>query len=359
MLATLDRRVLLRAVLVFVIAAVGVTAVLTMGGAAEAASTDPSAAATTTAATTGGTNIIAQNFLNGIVFGLLLALASVGLSLIYGTTGLSNFAHGEMVTFGAMLTYFLATQQPVSLPLIPVEFTIGLPFVPAALIAVAIASGLGWVQDKVLWSQLRRRRVGMVQQMIVSIGLSLALVNLIQWWMGGRPVRLIQAVDPRHQYGPIQIGNQTLISVGIAVAALIGVAFFLQRTRLGRATRAVSDNPALASASGIKVDSIIRIVWIMAAGLAALGGILLALYQQGMSFDDGTQLLMMMFAAVTLGGLGHPYGALVGSLVIGVVAEMSTVWLPPDLKFATALGILILVLLVRPQGILGKAERVG
>lgn len=358
MLATLDRRVLLRAVLVFVIAAIGVAAVLTMGDAAHAASADPEVA-TTTAATSPGTNILLQNLVNGVVFGLLLALASVGLSLIYGTTGLSNFAHGEMVTFGAMLTYFLATQQPVSLPLIPVEFTIGLPFIPAALIAIAIASALGWLQDKVLWSQLRRRRVGMVQQMIVSIGLSLALVNLIQWWMGGRPVRLIQAVDPRHQYGPIQIGNQTLISVGIAVIALLGVAFFLQRTRLGRATRAVSDNPALASASGIKVDSIIRIVWVMAAGLAALGGILLALYQQGFSFDDGTRLLLMMFAAVTLGGLGHPYGALVGSLVIGIVAEVSTVWLPPDLKFATALGILIIVLLVRPQGILGKAERVG
>ncbi len=357
MLATLDRRVLLRAVLVFVIAAVGITAVLTMGGAAEAASAEPEVTSTTAVA--GGTNIVAQNLLNGVVFGLLLALASVGLSLIYGTTGLSNFAHGEMVTFGAMLTYFLATQQPVSIPLIPLEFTIGLPFIPAALIAIAVSAALGWVQDRILWSQLRRRRVGTVQQMIVSIGLSLALVNLIQWWVGGRPVRLITTVDPRHQFGPIQISNQTMISVAIAIVALLGVAFFLQRTRLGRATRAVSDNPALASASGIKVDSIIRLVWVMAAGLAALGGILLALYQQGMSFDDGTQLLMMMFAAVTLGGLGHPYGALVGSLVIGVVAEVSTVWLPPDLKFATALGILILVLLVRPQGILGKAERVG
>ncbi len=356
MLATLDRRTMLRAALVFVVAAVGITAILSMGGTAQAATETE---AVTTAATSGGTNLLIQNLFNGIVFGLLLALASVGLSLIYGTTGLSNFAHGEMVTFGAMITYFLATPQAVSFPLLPFEFTVNWPFWLAAPAGIAIATALGWVQDKIIWSQLRRRRVAMIQQMIVSIGLSLALVNFIQWWMGGRPVRLVTSIDPRKQYGPISVGNVTLISMVIAIVALLAVAFFLQRTRLGRATRAVSDNPALASASGIKVDSIIRIVWMMAAGLAALGGILLALYQQGIGFDDGTKLLMMMFAAVTLGGLGHPYGALVGSLIIGVVAEVSTVWLPPDLKFATALGILIIVLLVRPQGILGKAERVG
>ncbi|WP_156156029.1 branched-chain amino acid ABC transporter permease [Demequina maris] len=357
MLATLDRRALLRAALVFLIAAVGITAVLTMGGAAEAATAETEAVTTT--ASSGGTNLLIQNLFNGIVFGLLLALASVGLSLIYGTTGLSNFAHGEMVTFGAMITYFLATPQEVSFPLLPFSFSVNWPFWLAAPVGIAIATGFGWIQDKIIWSQLRRRRVAMVQQMIVSIGLSLALVNFIQWWMGGRPVRLVTSIDPRNQYGPISVGNVTLISMAIAIAAILGVAFFLQRTRLGRATRAVSDNPALASASGIKVNSIIRIVWMMAAGLAALGGILLALYQQGIGFDDGTKLLMMMFAAVTLGGLGHPYGALVGSLIIGIVAEVSTVWLPPDLKFATALGILIIVLLVRPQGILGKPERVG
>lgn len=352
MLATLDRRRLLRVALALAIVTAAVVGVLTMG--------DSAAAATAGAADAEpGTNIVLQNLFNGIVFGLLLAMASVGLSLIYGTTGLSNFAHGEMVTFGAMLTYFLVSPIPVQLPLVPGEFVIGLPFIPGALLAIAVATGLGWVQDRFLWSRLRKRRVAMIQQMIVSIGLSLALVNLLQWWIGGRPITLVQAIDPRRQYGPISVSNTTLISIAIAILAILAVAYFLQRTRLGRATRAVSDNPALASASGIKVDSIIRVVWMIAAGLAALGGILLALYQQAMSFDDGTQLLLMMFAAVTLGGLGHPYGALVGSLVIGVVAEMSTIWLPPDLKFATALGILIIVLLVRPQGILGRAERVG
>lgn len=323
----------------------------------EDAATDDTSTPSTASSTQ--SNQLAQNIVNGLTFGLLLALASVGLSLIYGTTGLSNFAHGEQVSFGAVLTYFLATSDKVSLPLIPVEFTIGLPLIFAALLAITISGGTGWLQDKFLWGPLRRKRVGTVQQMIVSIGLSLALVNLLQWWMGGRKMRLTTSIDERHHWGPIDISNQTMISAGIAIVCLLGVSAFLLYTRLGRATRAVSDNPSLAAASGIRVDSIVRLVWILATALAAVGGILLALYEQATSFDSGARILLLMFAAVTLGGLGQPFGALVGSLVIGVVVEVSTVWLPPDLKFATALGILILVLLFRPQGILGRGERVG
>lgn len=302
---------------------------------------------------------ILQNVFNGVVFGLLLALASVGLSLIYGTTVLSNFAHGEQVSLGAMLAYFFATDRPVSLPLTPWEFVIGWPLWLAALVAIVLAGGTGWLQDRFLWGKLRKRGVGKVQQMIVSIGLSLALLNFLQWWIGPDRLRLSKAIEVKHQVGPIQVGDITMMSIGIAAFALVGVAIFLQRTRLGRATRAVSDNPSLAAASGIQVNSIIRLVWIMAVSLAALGGILLALYDNGTKFDVGAKLLLLMFAAVTLGGLGQPYGALVGSLVIGVVVETSTLWLGPDLKYATALGILIIVLLVRPQGLLGRVERVG
>lgn len=302
---------------------------------------------------------ILQNVFNGVVFGLLLALASVGLSLIYGTTGLSNFAHGEQVSLGAMLAYFFTTDQPVSIPLTPWEFVIGWPLWLSAIAAIVVAGGSGWLQDRFLWGKLRKRGVGMVQQMIVSIGLSLALLNFLQWWIGPDRLRLSKAIEVKHQVGPIQVGDITLMSIGIASIALIGVALFLQKTRLGRATRAVSDNPSLAAASGIQVNSIIRLVWIMAVSLAALGGILLALYDNGTKFDVGAKLLLLMFAAVTLGGLGQPYGALLGSLVIGVVVETSTLWLGPDLKYATALGILIIVLLVRPQGLLGRVERVG
>ncbi|WP_234986622.1 branched-chain amino acid ABC transporter permease [Demequina sp. NBRC 110055] len=371
---------LLRALVVLVVAAAAFVVLTAMGSPALAAGTDTAvthavagsgeAAAHATQAGTiihaeaaapaePGDNRVVQQLVNGLVFGLLLALASVGLSLIYGTTGLSNFAHGEQVSLGALLCFFFTTPQPVSLPLLPFEFTIGLPLFPAAIAAIAVAAGTGWLQDKFLWSPLRRRRVSIVQQMIVSIGLSLAMLNFIQWWFGAERQRLTTSIDERIDMGLFSIGISTLWSVAISLVCLGGVAYFLMRTRTGRATRAVSDNPALASASGIRVDKVVRLVWMMATGLAAVGGILLALYDNAAAFDVGARLLLLMFAAVTLGGLGHPFGALVGSLVIGVAVEMSTLWVGTDLKYAVALGILILVLLVRPQGILGRAERVG
>ncbi|WP_061962043.1 branched-chain amino acid ABC transporter permease [Demequina flava] len=375
----IDRRVVLRALIVLVVAAAAVTFLGSLGSSAVASTPEVAsyAAGATSDATAGitqantihaeavsddgstETNRYLQQFVNGIVFGLLLALASVGLSLIYGTTGLSNFAHGEQVSLGALLTFFFTTQQTVSIPFVPVEFTIGWPLIPSALVAIVLAAGTGWLQDRFLWSPLRRRRVSIVQQMIVSIGLSLALLNFIQWWFGAERQRLSTSIDTRIDFGMFEVGQSTLWSVSISVICLGAVAFFLLKTRTGRATRAVSDNPALASASGIRVERVIRLVWIMATGLAAIGGILLAIYDNAAAFDVGARLLLLMFAAVTLGGLGQAFGALVGSLVIGVAVEMSTLWLGTDLKYAVALAILILVLLVRPQGILGRAERVG
>ncbi|MFW2514155.1 branched-chain amino acid ABC transporter permease [Demequina sp. SO4-13] len=379
MTKSIDRRAIVRALIVFVLAVAAFSALSALGSTAAAAEVSDVATAVAPAGAGSVETVtadallddetsdeggptgdrVAQNIFNGVVFGLILALASVGLSLIYGTTGLSNFAHGEQVSLGAMLAYFFSTQQPVSVPLIPIEFVIGWPLWLAAIAAIIVAGFTGWLQDKFMWAKLRKRGVKTVQQMIVSIGFSLALLNFLQWWIGPDRLRVSTAIEDRNQIGPIRLGNVTAMSIAIAIIVLLAVAYFLLRTRLGRATRAVSDNPSLAAASGIKVDGIIRLVWIMATSLAALGGILMALYDSGTKFDIGARLLLLMFAAVTLGGLGQPFGALVGSLVIGVVVETSTLWLGPDLKYATALAILILVLLVRPQGILGRAERVG
>jgi branched-chain amino acid transport system permease protein len=146
--------------------------------------------------------------------------------------------------------------------------------------------------------------------------------------------------------------------MGIAVVVLLAVAFALLRTRIGKATRAVADNPALAAASGIDVDGVIRTVWIAGSALAGLAGILLGL-AQGINFQTGFQILLLMFAAVTLGGLGTAFGALVGSIVVGLFVTVSTLVIPAELKNVGALGILIVILLVRPQGILGRAQRVG
>lgn len=289
---------------------------------------------------------VAQQTVNGIVFGLLLALASVGLSLIYGTTGLSNFAHGEQVTLGALLAY-------VGCQLLD------LPLLVSGVVAVLLGAASGWLQDAGIWHPLRRRRVGTTQQMIVTIGLSMALQYTYQFFLGGSPLRIVTANPKPVRIGGMLFTQQSLTSAGIAIIAIGAVAYFLVMSRTGRATRAVSDNPALAAASGITVERIVRIVWTLGAGLAALGGVLLGLYFNATNWNMGGAILLLMFAAVTLGGLGTAWGALVGSLVIGLVVELSTFVIPSDMRYAGALVILILVLLVRPQGILGRAERIG
>jgi branched-chain amino acid transport system permease protein len=156
----------------------------------------------------------------------------------------------------------------------------------------------------------------------------------------------------------VRIVPRDLIGMGLSILVLVAVATFLQRTRTGKAMRAVADNKELAESSGINVDRVIGFVWASGAGLAGLGGILQGLSEQ-VSFQMGFQLLLLMFAGVTLGGLGTAYGALVGSLVVGVAMEVSTIWIPSEFKTVVALSILVLVLLIRPQGILGQAERVG
>ncbi|MDR7184969.1 branched-chain amino acid transport system permease protein [Microbacterium trichothecenolyticum] len=288
-----------------------------------------------------------ERLMNGINFGLLLALAAVGVSLIFGTTGLSNFAHGEMLTYGAVMALIFGVWLKV-----PMYITIP--------IVIVLGAVLGWALDAGLWRPLRRRGLGLVQLMIVSIGLSLAGRYVFQFFIGGGTYQLPGAGAPRDiVIGPIKLSWIDVTSMAISIVLLIAVAYWLLRTRIGKATRAISDNPGLAAASGINVDRVIRIVWILATSLAAIAGVLWAYFRPGVKWDMGVQVLLLIFAAVTLGGLGTAFGALIGSLIVGILVEISTLWIPPDMKYVGALAVLIIILLVRPQGILGRKERLG
>ncbi|QYG91665.1 branched-chain amino acid ABC transporter permease [Iamia sp. SCSIO 61187] len=289
----------------------------------------------------------------GIRFGLIIAIAAVGLSLIFGTTGLTNFAHGEMVTFGGIAAWYANVDW-------------GLPFIPAALVAIAAGAGGAAAMEVGIWRRLRRRGVSLLAMMVVSIGLSIVLRYGFQMFFGASP-RVYAAYQEQDPIivGPVRMAPRDLWSIGIILAVLVAVAFVLQRTRIGKAMRAVADNRDLAASSGIDVDRIILFVWVLGGGLAALGGLLFALNER-ISFNSGFSLLLLMFAGITLGGLGTAYGALVGSFIVGMFIQISTLdisesipGVPPNLKNVGALLVLILVLLVRPQGILGRAERVG
>jgi neutral amino acid transport system permease protein len=288
---------------------------------------------------------IATRLVYGLNFGLLLALAAIGISLIFGTTGVNNFAHGEMLTFGALMFYLFTT-------------TIGVNLFVAAGVTIVLGAMFGFLQDTALFKPLRRKGVGLVQVLIVTIGLSIALRYTYLFFFGGGTENLRTGITANVTIGPATLSLPSIIGMGISIVMLVLVGLFLTRTRIGKATRAVSDNAALAATSGINVDRVIRIVWVLAGALTGLSGILYGLYR-GVTWDMGFQILLALFAAVTLGGLGSAFGALVGALIIGIMTELSTVWVPPDLRYAVALIVLILVLLVRPQGVLGRRERIG
>jgi branched-chain amino acid transport system permease protein len=295
-----------------------------------------------------------QLAVGGITFSLLLALAALGLSLIFGTTGLTNFAHGELVTFGAIAA--LAVDR------LPGEIRIGganVTLITAVLVAFVVSGLFGWAQDKGMWSPLRRRGTGLVAMMIITIGLSIFLRSLFQYFIGGGNYSYSQYTTAApFSVGPVLI-TWTQVGVSlIALVVLVVAGLVLARARLGKAIRAVADNPALASASGINVDKVIRVVWIGGTALAGLSGVGLGL-TQGFNYQFGFKILLLIFAAVVLGGLGTIWGALAGSFIIGLLIEVSTIVVPAELKYVSALAVLIVVLVVRPQGILGRRERIG
>jgi branched-subunit amino acid ABC-type transport system permease component len=287
-----------------------------------------------------------QLLVDGLRFGLLIAMCAVGLSLIFGTTGLTNFAHGELVTIGAVVAWYINVEGGISL-------------IPAALLAMVVGMGVGALNELGIWRPLRRRGTGLVAALVVSIGLSLTLRYAIQIVYGGRSNPYVQYQSQRAvDYGLFNLTNRALFSIIISVVVLVLVALMLQRTKIGKAMRAVADNRDLAASSGIDVNRVIMVVWMMGAGLAALGGVLLGLSDQ-VQWDMGFRLLLLMFAGVTLGGLGTAYGALVGSLVVGIFVQMSTLVIPDDMKYVGGLLLLIVILVIRPQGILGSRARIG
>ncbi len=285
----------------------------------------------------------------GLKLGATIAMAAVGLSLIYGVTGLVNFAHGETVTLGAVLAYLLTTS--VVGP--------GWPMVVALIPVLALVAVFGGIQDSFLWRPLRKRGVSSLSMMVVSIGLSFALRSLIQFIFGGEPRAFPEfAGQASINVLGIPMVPKHLLTIGVALVVLTLLATFLQKSRYGTAIRAVADDRDLAESSGINVEGVINRTWILATALAGLSGIALGINESA-QYDMGFRLLLLLFAAVVLGGLGTVYGVMLGSFVVGLAVEMSTLWLPSELKATAGLVILIVMLLFRPTGLFGAKERFG
>ena len=302
-------------------------------------------------------DLLPQTLLNGVRFGLVIAIMSVGLSLIYATTGLSNFAHAETVTMGAVITWTVDDHLRIFNSTTGIQAFLQLAI--TSMFGIAGAALFSGLLETRVWRPMRRRRIGLTSMMIVSIGIAIFVRFFVQFRFGAQP-KSYREFSSQTNLSWLPVTPRDLFAAMVSLTMLGGVAYMLMRTRTGKAIRAVSDNPELSSSSGINTDRIILFVWVLGGGLAGLSGVLFGLDEQ-VQWNMGSRLLLLMFAAITLGGLGRPFGALVGSLVVGLFVQLWAWFFSDyaDLKNVGALLALIVILLVRPQGILGKKERVG
>jgi neutral amino acid transport system permease protein len=283
-----------------------------------------------------------QLIVNGIVLGSIIALAAIGLTMVYGVLNFANFSHADFMAFGAYIAFVL-------------NVALGLNIILSFFIAIALAGVLGVILDFLVWKPMRRKNAGLVSLVIISIGLSLIVRNAIIFiWGGGTRTFDLPVKKGIGMLGVTVTYNQ-LTGLGTAILFIVLVHFFLKNTKMGKAMRAISDDINLARMSGIDSDKVIMWMWFIGIGLAGVAGILYGL-ETTIRPNMGWFLILPMFAAVILGGIGNPYGAMVGGIVIGLSQELSMLILPPEYKMGVSLGIMILVLLFKPRGLFGGTK---
>ncbi len=294
---------------------------------------------------------MAQYVADGIVLGATLALGAIGLTLTFNILRFANFAHGELLTFGAYFALAFSGVRVLGPSFGP--FTFGWGFVLAIVLSAALVAVLAIVIDLAVYRILRRSEVA-VALVIASFGASLMLRNIVVFVWGAQPEYYSRDIAIAREILPgVRVSPDELFVVGLAAALMVGLHLFLTRTRLGKAMRAVSDNATLAQVTGIDVQNVIRLVWIVGGSLAAVAGMFFGLTVQ-VSPNMGFNLILPMFAAAILGGIGSVYGAVLGGLIIGLAESVSVLWLDPAYKPAVAFTLMFLILLLYPSGILGE-----
>jgi len=288
-----------------------------------------------------------QLLVDGLVAGSIFALAGVGLSLPFGILRVVNFAQGEYITVGA----YAAVVVNLALH--------GNMFLAAVAAMVAVAA-LSLVLEVGYWRPMRRRRAGHFTMLLSSFGLSLVIRGLLLVFAGAATRTYDFDKFQVYSFAGIRLSASQLVAVILGFASVVFVAVLFSRTHTGKAMRALADDQSLASVSGVDTDWLIKITWLLSGALAGLAGVLQGLLQISFDPNMGATLLLPVFAAVILGGLGNPYGALAGGLLLGVVMKLST-WsalgggLSPVWENVVAFLVLVVVLLIRPAGMVGKA----
>ncbi|MCG7850793.1 MAG: branched-chain amino acid ABC transporter permease [ANME-2 cluster archaeon] len=278
-----------------------------------------------------------QLIVNGIVLGSIIALAAIGLTMVYGVLNFANFSHADFLAFGAYIAFVL-------------NAVLGINLILSFFIAIAISGAIGVLLDFLVWKPMRKKNADLVSLIIISIGLALIVRNSIIFIWGGSTRNFDLPVRKGIEMLGITVTHNQLIGMGTAILFMVMLHYFLKHTKMGKAMRAISDDINLARVSGIDADKVIMWMWFVGIGLAGAAGILYGL-ETTIRPNMGWFLILPMFAAVILGGIGNPYGAMVGGMVIGLSQELSLLILPSEYKMGVSLAIMILVLLFKPEGL--------
>lgn len=289
----------------------------------------------------------------GIMLGSIIALGGVGISLVYGVLRFANFAHGDFMTAGAYVAFAILPLLPQGAPLKP--FSFGWEFLVALIVAMPITGLVASGIDRVIFRPLRRKRSSAIILAMASLGMAFFIRSIVYlgWGADFHFYYLARERPALHLPLGIRVRPDQFFILGAALLLVFLIYLLLEKTKMGKAMRATADNPELARVSGINTEQVILWTWMIGGAMAAAGGVLLGLNAQ-LSPMMGWWLLLPLFAAVILGSIGNPYGALVGGLIIGIVQQVSTAFLNPAYGRGVAFLIMIIVLLVRPQGIFGK-----
>jgi branched-chain amino acid transport system permease protein len=303
-----------------------------------------------------------EQFGNGLLLGIIISVASVALSLLYGVTRIVNFAHGEIIALGAIMTLFFSNPIDSRVLFLDRYSPLGMNFTFSIIISIIICGIFGGLLEIFLFKPLRKSEVGNIAVLVVTIGLSIFFRHIYLLFATGKVQNFPLDLERRQTYLFFDMTprNFQVLIAGLAVMIFIGL--FLSYTKIGKAMRAVRDSNELANISGINSDNIILFTWVSSSMLAGLAGIFQAIIND-VRYNMGFLILLLIFAGTVLGGIGTSFGAMVGGLLIGIFVQVS-VALPfmeghTEAKNAVALAIMILILLFRPQGIFGQKERIS
>jgi len=292
-----------------------------------------------------------QQLVNGLALGSILALIALGYTMVYGILRFINFAHGDVFMLGAFAGFYLAPKIGLLVPLPSVAGALAV-----LLIVMAICAVLGVVIERLAYRPLRRQPK--LTMLITAIGVSLFLENAGQFVFGAAPKKFPQILPayPLPKFGGLSFNSNQIVVIAVTGLLLVALRFIVLNTRMGRAMRAVSFNPEAAALMGVNTDVVISFTFALGSALAAAAGILFAINYPSIDPLMGILPGLKAFVAAVLGGIGNLPGAALGGIIIGITETLVSGYISSTYRDAIAFAVLILILLIKPSGLLGKKE---